>query len=134
DRRVSGIVRVTVRAGACDEAPAVRAGESVRVTGEFRPVVPPVNPGEPDRVLLARQDGVAGRLIVPRASLVERTGPAPAGGATAGFIAWARGRAAGALDLSVSETDGADRTGRALLAAMLLGAREPGLDDVDTAF
>jgi competence protein ComEC len=131
---VSGVVRVTIRAQDGEEAPAVRAGEALRVTGEFRPVAAPMNPGEPDRVLLARQDGIVGRVIVPRASLVERTGLGPVRGAPAGFIAWARGRAAGALDLNVSEAEASNRPGRALLAAMLLGSREPGLDEVDTAF
>lgn len=129
ERRASGSLRVSVR----DTGRAVvRAGNRVKISGEYRPIGSPMNPGEPDRRLLALQEGVVGRLVTSAWSLVEVSERGPPGGAGARLVAWARARAGGAIHLA---NDDSERTGgRALLRAMLLGEREPGSEEVDSAF
>lgn len=130
----SGIVRVSLRHASAERPPSVRAGDTIRMTGQFAPIPLPLNPGEPNRRLLALQEGVIGRLIVPGESLIEPLDNAMPGW-WARSTAWARDRAGAALGLTpTTGNDNNAATGRALLAAMLLGVREPGIDDVDAAF
>ncbi len=117
-------------------APQVRAGDRVRITGQFRPVPPPMSPGETDRRLWAAQDGEAGTIRAPNGALVERLNPS--GGLAAslacGWYAWREAlqhRARAALLPDQSQSDGA---GRALLAALLLGEDEPALRETRSAF
>lgn len=141
DVPVSGRVRVYVD-GPVRALPeeVVHAGAFVRVTGRLRPVGPPLNPGEPPRDLLAAQDGRVGTLTVASASLIR---PGSPGGVTdralGAFVRWRgtlRARVLRTLgDTGNGEQPNADRTrGHALVRAMLLGERDPALDEVEPAF
>lgn len=131
----TGTVRVAIPADAAGETPNIEPGDILRVTGEFRLFDPPANPGQPNRAMLALQDGVVGRIFTSSEALIEHAGDSlSAPSAFHKFITWARLRAARALDLRSDVSNAQDNMGRALLAAMLLGAREHGLDDVDAAF
>ncbi len=146
DTPCSGELSVSVRSPAA----GIEPGQWLRLTGHFRPLEPPANPGEPDRRESGAQDHHVGRLAVPSEALIEPLGPddSLSGGAAS---AWAsllgalRARAGDSLDAAVapvpapsSPRHGADHStrarGRALLAALLLGQREPALDDVGPAF
>lgn len=133
-RDATGILRVSVHAPE-NQPPPISPGARVRVTGQFGLIPPPFNPGEPDRRLLAIQDGVVGRLSVPSESLIE-TIDAPAGvaGPWDRFVAWSRARATAAIGPAPQVDRAHAESGRALLVAMLLGTREPGMDEVDAAF
>lgn len=51
--------------------PTVRAGDAVRITGAAHPVSPAMNPGQPDPLLRAAQDGLVGTLVCASSDLVE---------------------------------------------------------------
>lgn len=131
---VSGIVRVAIPAAQGRTLADLAAGTPLRLTGRFRPYEPPLNPGEPNRRLLALQDGVVGRVAVPSIQLVDTPAlheAAPIAQTRPRAIAWLRARASHALDLDAAD---APSPGHGLLAAMLLGERDAALDDVDAAF
>ncbi len=134
---VTGRLRVVL---AGTPVPGLRAGDRVRATGEFRPVAPPMNPGEANRRLWAAQDGESGTLRAPGGSLVERL-PAPHGvlhSARSTWLAWRgtlRERARAALLGDSPEGGTAPPTeARALLGALLLGEEDPALLEVRSAF
>lgn len=136
DRSVAaqGIVRVSIRSGSA-AVPSVAAGEWVRLTGDFRPIAPPLSPGEPDRRMLALQDGIVGRIGIPNVDLVQPLERhAGVTGVWSRFIAAARARAVHALEVPGDPPAATDGHGRTLLAAMLLGLREEGIDEVGAAF
>ena len=124
--RASGELLVLVTG----EAPAVRAGDSVAVTGVFEPVEGPRNPGESDGRLWAAQRGRAGVLRVSSASLVT---PVPSFHGALGDARFAlaraqesmRARAEGIVDRA---SGGLDPSSRALLRGLLLGRAEHGGD------
>lgn len=120
-------------------------GDRVRVMGTWSPIAAPANPGEPDRRMPAAQERVVGRLNIPDPSLIHKL-PVSAtalGAARATAVSWLgalRGRVNHALAAAL-DSDSADTLsvansspGRALLAAMLVGEREPGLDEIERAF
>lgn len=137
-RPACGRVRVWLET---PEAPeGVRAGARIRATGEFTRAGPPMNPGSPDRRLLAAQEpggGAAGDLSVPDAALITPLPDRP------GVRAWAASRwaallgslrtgARAALDAAVPAD--ADEDAGPLLVALLLGEYEPAGQDLADAF
>ncbi|MCE7973652.1 MAG: ComEC/Rec2 family competence protein [Leptolyngbya sp. PLA1] len=118
---VRGALRVSVTGG----DPGVRPGDTVRLTGRFLPIAPPDNPGEAPSHLLARQDGVSGRLQLSDPSLITPiAADSVAARARANLtrvLGLLRARAAEVVRLA----SGGDPEDRALLAALLLGEYEP---------
>lgn len=137
-RPASGRVRVWVEAARAPEG--VRAGARIQVAGEFSPVGAPLNPGSPDRRMLAAQEpggGIAGDLAVPGPALVRPLPRAPGVGAwlrsaRATVLGSLRSGAREALDAAVP--DGAEGDAGPLLRALLLGEYEPAGQDLTDAF
>ena len=138
----SGELRVRVE-GAPGAMPAwLRPGAPVRVSGKLRPVSPANNPGEPDWLALAAQEGRVGELEVPSVTLVEaREGAGWAEGARAwwyGLIGAMHERCLAAIDGpargAASAQSAQAREERALLGALLLGERDSALGGVNAAF
>lgn len=128
-RPVSGRVRVTVRG----DEPAVAVGDRVRVTGIATAIEAARNPGQVDPRLWAGQDRLAARLVAASADLVEVLEPRAEAGARAerGWLLarqWLKERAATVLP------DEEAGTGRAMLAALLLGERESGDTELRATF
>lgn len=116
----------------------LRAGDRVEVTGRLRAIEAPLNPGERDARLWAAQDGVRGVVRVPSTDLV--TALPPRHGAMNRIESWwFRARAEGkrraheAL-LGAVPDDARSARGRAMLAALVLGAREHEANDVHSAY
>lgn len=111
---------------------AAKAGDRVRVTGSFAPVAAPTNPGQSDMRLWATQEGYAGTLTLPSATLIEPmpdaaglVGEASAGAARA--RAWLRDRARRVLTLAAGGArDGPGGRADALVRGLILGDANPG--------
>lgn len=137
------VERAEVMVTVSGEVVGVRAGECVRVTGIARAIEGPLNPGESDFRLWARQEGVAGRLFVSNGELIERVDGARTFGGQL-RARWLRAKASArerstrllgdALTPAPADAPERARQGRALLAAMLLGERGDSLRDVESAF
>lgn len=145
-------VRVILPADEARElAGSIRVGDFVSFSGHLTRDGPALNPGEYDRRMLGAQDGSIGTIRVPDAELIEvdRARADTWRAATWRAVGLARARAAQSLDAilgadpsgeppSPGGTPGPGITpataGRALIAAMLLGEREPGYDEADRAF
>lgn len=128
-RATDGVLYVTMS----DTDVAWRAGDRVRIVGLARGFAPPLNPGEPDRRLWANQMGVAGQMDVDAPEAITRAEGREGlfEGLERKFIAWRsqlRVRA-GIVDASEDRSAGAD-----LLAALVLGARDPATRDVRDDF
>lgn len=119
----SGDVTVFVRAAAL----GVRPGQRVEVTGHYRPIAGPANPGQRDARLWAAQEGRCGSLSVeaPEAVTVLDGSPGVVAAVRAGASAAAaslHARAGAALDAALGPgSDEAGAQSRALLKAMLIG-------------
>jgi len=114
--------------------PRFEAGARIAARGMLRPPSAPRNPGEFDRRPLLRSRGIAGVLLVPSAALLEVTAPAHETPMDA-VLRWRgdlRHRAAAALSSGVGAARNPERD--ALLAALLLGRRDEGLDGIGDAF
>ncbi|MBX3358392.1 MAG: ComEC/Rec2 family competence protein [Phycisphaeraceae bacterium] len=118
-------------------------GSAVRVTGEFLPIEHARNPGQVDRALIAAQEGIAGTITSPDASLLAPAElPVPASarlGELWSRVIWRlRSGAASALDAALADTGdpGTARTTRqrGVLRALLLGDYDPAAGDVTSAF
>jgi len=117
------------------------AGDTVQATGFLRRPGEPSNPGEFDYRAYAAARGQAGVLTVKSRALVDVT-QASGWNALSRVLAWRdalRRRAGGWLlaDLvptGSTTTDTARGERNALLAAILLGQREPDLDGIDRTF
>ncbi len=110
-----------------------RAGDRVTVFGKLRAPATPRNPGEFNYARYARSLGQAGMLTVPRRELVEIE-PADRSSPGSTFLAWretVRQRATGWL---LSDLPAASPQQDALLVALLLGRREPQLDEISDSF
>lgn len=113
----------------------LRAGERVELLGRFSPVGTRRNPGDPDWSMLAAQRGHEGTLIVEHArniSLSERGGVVQRA-----LNAWVRAR--GVIRDRALRSVGIDETHpsgapAATRAALLLGERDPGFDEVYARF
>jgi competence protein ComEC len=129
--------RVWVRVAGLD-AGAIEAGAELRVTGIGRGVEAPLNPGEHDRRRWSAQDGFVGNVRVASPGLVEHLEPRGlAAAARRGWLGWRaslRARTGELLLGSVPADTRPAQRGRALLAAIVLGEREPALHDVRSAF
>lgn len=135
-------VRVRVR-GIFDDMPGwLRPGAVVGVLGRFSPIRNAGNPGEVDQRMAAAARGQVGSVDLPDVSLITRHEAgsfAESCRSTAyGWIGRAHARAMSVLR-PVSPVGGAgatddERASRALLAALLLGERDPALRDVGAAF
>lgn len=132
---VSGLLTVS-----CEIEPVgVAAGDTVRLRGFARGVTSAMNPGEPDRARIARQDGRAGSMRIPEQGVCEKVDRA--GGSAGGVVEWAQGawlalrqRVRDAASSALGVGDTADRESDALLRLMLLGERESHADDLFGAF
>jgi len=113
--------RVRLVLGGSALGAGIGAGDRIEALGSFRRVRGARNPGEPDWAALARQDGIAGTLVVRGAPLVELVGRA---GAVRALRAAVRGRAIEALGL---DGPGANaEPWRVVLGALVLGERTAG--------
>lgn len=135
----SGRVRVMTQD---ERALALRPGDRVRMVGGLSPLSPPRNPGEADRRPALWQEGVAGRLRVGAEGLSPaREQGSGLRGWWVGLVGAVRSQSAALLG-SWFEPGGEERTGgaegseaaRAVLAAVLLGQREAGLEEVRGAW
>lgn len=128
---VSG--RVWVRIGG-DDAPW-RIGERVRIVGLGRAVGRPRNPGEPDWERWATARGIGGTVRIDDASLVTVL---PVDRSAASRTRWAIERWWGETRARARavfrDAPGADASTRALMGALVVGAREDGYQDVDRSF
>ncbi len=120
-----------------DELFGVRAGDRVQALGLARGVSPGTNPGEGDWRALAAQSGFAGHLGCASAELVSGIDYDSRWGAVRGWgirvLGETRGRVRGVIEAGAgADRDSEDST--ALLSAMLLGEREAGYDEVQSAF
>ena len=120
----TGDTRVFVRG---DAPPAVRAGDTVRITGEFRPEVGSGNPGDEDWSLRRNQASRAGVLNAPGAELI---GPAPATAWDRAYAPALRLRAAlrERAQRVVESAAGTDPARRALFESLMLGRTEVGAE------
>ncbi|MDX9910585.1 MAG: ComEC/Rec2 family competence protein [Phycisphaerales bacterium] len=136
EREAHGRVRVTVRGR---DAPPIEVGRRVVVTGWLGAFGPPMNPGERDLRPWAAQDGIDARLFVESVDLVEAI-PGEAGAASGALdrarAAWWRTRAVlrDRAERALGVREGDVETPRALLASVLLGTRDPVLDDARDDF
>jgi competence protein ComEC len=108
-------------------------GQPVKLTGIYTPVTPALNPGQPDRVRLARQAGRVGSLSLTSTSLIlparHDSWSDHAAAASRRFLAMFRERASRALDAATPEGES-----RALVKALILGESDPGLDEATAIF
>jgi len=109
-------------------------GDRLDVYGILRAFPPPANPGEFDRVALARQQGMAGLLVTKNRGNLRRVGES-----TDWRFHIARYRASlqrQALDWLIPRDNATQDNSRRepLLAALVLGQRGPSLDDLNQAF
>ncbi len=133
---VTGTLRVHAR----DEPAGLRPGDRAVLRGFVRAPRPAMNPGEPDRLRLARQSRVAGSIDIPAADFIT-TPTAPNTASDRIARVWARfthraqSLALGSLEPPVT-ADGprAESESTALLRAMLLGQRDDDLRDLQGAF
>lgn len=138
-RSASGVLRVRIDGPARDVPRFVDAGTVVELTGRLSPARRAMNPGEAARELLAAQSGLVGTLVVTSPALAaaaEHDGlPDRARGAALGAVDSLRERVRAILGAGDDEATGQQR-GRALVAAMLLGERDPGgaLEEVESSF
>lgn len=108
-------------------------GDRLRLTGMFRAFPPAMNPGETDLSKIARAQGLAGLLDVASLDAAVELGREERW--TWRVRRWQsdlRQRAAGWIRQDLPETDQTRRD--ALLAALMLGERGPGLDGLDKSF
>lgn len=126
--------RVSVRTADLGDR-VVRAGDRVAVTGRLVPPAAPANPGEADRRLWAAQNGEAGTLRLPSASLIEPLpdGGGAAAGAYSALLRWRASLHGRVRSLLAGEGERIGE-GRALLGALLLGEEDPALREVRSAF
>ena len=101
----------------------------------MRPISPALNPAEPPRDLFAAQDGLVGSAILPSPDLItiDRTGDSTLETLRSELASWqANLHAAARRTLGLDHRDLS--RGQALIAAMLLGEREPALAEAQSAF
>ena len=128
---VSG--RVWVRVSG--ESAPWRIGERVRLVGLGRAVGRPRNPGEPDWARWATARGIGGTVRIDDPSLVtalpeDRSIVARARWGIERWWGETRARARAVF----RDAPGADEGTRALMGALVVGAREDGYQDVDRSF
>lgn len=104
-------------------------GDTIEVLGRLQPLRPPLNPGAPDMAAFMREQGVGARLFVDGEGALRRLHAAPWWTPPA----WRRrlgGRALDALHAGL----GADPQRTALLEAILLGRRNPEMEELREDF
>lgn len=111
--------------------PSLRVGRSVRISGLARAIDTPRNPGERDWARWARAHDIGGSLRVDSAHLIEplMDTPVPLAWRIERWILERRAEARRAFEAAAPSDDT-----RALLAALVLGAREDAYDQVDQSF
>ncbi len=111
-------------------------GDRLQMTGMMRSFQKPMNPGEIDRSLLARSEGLAGMLLVPSQDAITLVNSEQAENnilwKARRFQATIRNRASGWLLQDIPVSNSTTREG--LLAALILGDRGPRLDGIDQSF
>jgi len=111
-------------------------GERVQLTGRYRPVPAPANPGQPDARRWAAQSGRVGTMSLESGDAIEPVDGPPATfvrivARVESLLAAMQARAGEALDAAIGPSgDGADRRSRALLRAMIVGDEDPALRPV----
>lgn len=114
----------------------LKPGDRVELTGHFRPIVPPTNPGQRDPRIWAAQEGRVGSLTIEDADAAVRLGSTPGAwgslsGALTSTLTALRDRASNALNAALGPSTSEDENQpRALLRAMLIGGEEPALRPV----
>jgi ComEC/Rec2-related protein len=122
-RAAGGELAVIVRA----EPAGVAPGRRVQITGQFRAVEGPANPGQHDARRWAAQEGRVGTLVVQNGEAVEVLEDTPgwlarAGAAVSSAVDSLHQRAADALDAALGPAiDDSGTQSRALLRAMIIG-------------
>ena len=126
----SGLVRTRVLMPGPNARLDLAPGDEVRVMGWHLPPRGRVNPGDPDRLRWARMTGQAGMISVSSPELVTKRRAARDPGS--GLSRWV----AAVRQKTVSNItgDGSFPGGRAILAALLLGERDPALSETRSAF
>jgi len=108
-------------------------GDQMRLRGMLRSFPPAMNPGETDLAQIARAQGLAGLLdVATLESVIELGGQRDWLWQLRRWQSDVRTRAAGWIRQDLPETDETRRD--ALLAALMLGERGPGLDGLDKSF
>jgi competence protein ComEC len=131
----SGVLRVRAH----QEPATLRAGERTVIRGFARAPSPAMNPGEPDRLRLARQDHIAGSIDVPTPEFITLAFSLPhwterAASAWSRFAQRAQAVALGSLATTDQRSGSEVDEPTALLRAMLLGQRDDELRDLSDAF
>lgn len=128
----SGVLRLSV---AGDEPPGVAPGDRVVVTGVFRPIGAPTNPGDADARLWSRQTGVAGTLTLTGAELItpDDVPPSPREAARSWGLRALAGLRERARDVALRAA-GDDPDVLALVRGLLLGEYSGADDDLRAAF
>jgi competence protein ComEC len=131
----SGVLRVRAH----QEPATFRAGDLAVIRGFARAPSPAMNPGEPDRLRLARQDRIAGSLDVPTPEFITPTITPPSwsdqlSASWARFTQRAQSVALGSLATTDKRSGSEVDEPTALLRAMLLGQRDDELRDLSDAF
>jgi len=135
----SGIVRVALPDSYSDRAsgaPAIHAGDRIKLMGLYRITGHARNFGEPDWAVISAQRGRVGDVVVPDGSMIERIEPHDGIEAIWRTVRAIRGalhqRAMGTIGIAgTNEEIGSDR---AMAAALLLGEREPSFGEVYETF
>ena len=126
----TGRVRVRVAMPDKDAMLDLMPGDEVRVMGWYLGPRGRDNPGDPDRLRWARMTGSAGFLSVTSPELiVKQAARHDPGSGISRWIASLRQRT-----LATIAGDGSSPGGRAILAALLLGERDPALAETRSAF
>lgn len=116
------------------DAPQVKAGDAVRITGLFSSPQPARNPGERDLSLLARQNGFEGLLSLssPELVLKRESDEQPVARAWVRFRAAAEARARMVVQRAAGNDPDDPRS--ALLLGLILGDYDPAHRDVRDRF
>lgn len=129
-------VRGRLWLGIREPLPSLKHADHIRVTGFALPARAPMNPGEINFRLLARDRMVAGTISTPIGALVESIEPPRLGllqSAARAVTAPIHALRAQSLAL-IQAHESSHRTGTTLLAALLLGERDTRFDELAAPF
>lgn len=116
-----------------ETVPPFRAGDRLEIFGMLRSPSLPRNPGEFNYARYTRSLGQAGLVTVPRRDLV-RIDRASHDGLRQRVLRWRESLRQRASQWLLSDLPGASAEQSALLTALLLGQRDPELDEITESF